>query len=165
MNVVYRDQSWNDNPLVANPWSRAIRSAVIAWFGFGLVWSIASPFWEITPARDALATIVNFGEYATAKPPALHSGTDVAANFVWAWAVSTAAIDVLMLLSAFRRWNQGYAAVVIVLLLWLIPLGIVLISAGDIPGWVSSSTIAFAGISIALAGWMIVADVWRRASR
>ena len=145
-------------------WRPTIRYAVMAWFGFGLAWSIAAPFWLVRPVAEAWAMVINFG--GTPSADLIRQSTSFATTFLWVWSAVTAIIDVVVLAGAVRRSDWTYAFANLYLGLWAVPF---VSDVSDIqywggkfafsPMWADVVVSSFAGVSTALGAWMLIAVV------
>ena len=150
-----------------NAWTPAIRFSIIAWYAFGVVWSLAGPFWLAgTLANVLLSTRFGLGPPSASE---VASATQAATITLWVWAAITVPIGVIAIIGALRRWFWAYIAVIVFLSAWVLVLGLELISiptwgTGGQPVWSNVLLLAFALVSTALATWMVIAVAARTPS-
>jgi hypothetical protein len=144
-----------------SPWTATIRYSIIAWYAFGVIWSLAAPFWLAVTLGNLLLVSTRFG----VGPPTAQEvaqATQSAAVTLWIWAAFTVPIDLIAIVGALRRVYWAYIAVIVFLSPWVFALAVELITiptwgTGGQPVWSNVLILVFAVVSTVLAVWMVIA--------
>jgi hypothetical protein len=144
-----------------SPWTPAIRYSIIAWYAFGVAWSLAAPFWIAGTLGNLILASTRFG----IGPPSAQEvaqATQAANVTLWLWAAMTVPIDLIAIVGSVKRLYWAYITVIVFLSPWVFALALELISipnwgTGGQPVWSNVLSLAFAVVSSALALWMVIA--------
>ena len=155
------------------PWTQPLQYAVAAWYGFSALFTATLPFWMGGTMNQIMNQAIQRQQANSVEPlPSNFSDTMTAmmTGVLWFAAIVGAAIAVVAIVAAIRRWTWAYYAILVLLGLGLIGLPVNLANAlggGSLnsvqgftmPAWTLWTSVATGLVSAALFVWMLVALV------
>jgi hypothetical protein len=155
------------------PWTQPLQYAVIAWYAFSALFTATLPIWMAGSMNQIINQAIQRQEATSVEPPPPGVADAMATmmnGVLWVAAILGAAIAVVAIVGALRRWTWVYYVVLILLGLGLLGLPVNVVNAltggslnstqgFTLPAWTLWFSIAAGVVAAALFVWMLIAMV------
>lgn len=160
-------------PREPTPWTQPLQYAVAAWYGLSALFTATLPFWMGGTMNQIMNQAIQRQEANSVEPlpPGFSDTMTTMMNgILWFSAIVGAAVAVVAIVAAIRRWTWAYYAILVLLGLGLIGLPVNLANAASggsinsmqgftMPMWSTWFSIGSGLVSAALFVWMLIALV------